>query len=112
MGMDLASTGTCQSDASSRLLKMQDSDKRIKRSAMMLNPYQPPEAELRASKEFPRAKRTYTLRIITGHVVRILTAMSFVMLLGSMVIDEIGGVAIFGCLTGFFVVLSAATVSR
>ncbi|WP_430450867.1 hypothetical protein [Rhodopirellula europaea] len=79
---------------------------------MMLNPYQPPEVEPKASKEFPRAKRTYTLRIITGNVVRILAAMSFLMLLGSMVVDEIGGVGIFGCLTGFFVVLSAATISR
>lgn len=38
MGTDLASTGTCQSDASSRLLKMQDSDKRTKRGVKMLKP--------------------------------------------------------------------------
>jgi hypothetical protein len=41
-----------------------------------------------------------------------MAAMSFFMLLGSLVMDEPTGVGMFGCLTGFFVVLSAATISH
>jgi uncharacterized MnhB-related membrane protein len=58
------------------------------------------------------AKRDYNLRIITGYVARIMTAISFLMLVGSLVMDAVTGVGVFGCLTAFFLVLSAASVSR
>jgi hypothetical protein len=79
---------------------------------MTINPYQPPASEPRDTCKPSKPKRTYSLRIITGQVVRMMAAMSFFMLLGSLVMDEPTGVGMFGCLTGFFVVLSASTISR
>ncbi|MCC9644656.1 hypothetical protein LOC71_20470 [Rhodopirellula sp. JC740] len=79
---------------------------------MIPNPYQTSHSPPQPANDFPKQKRFCTLRVITGQMVRVMTAMCFLMLLGSLVKDEPTGVGVFGCLTGFFIVLSAATIPR